>query len=141
MPATAQLCPSCGLVLHPAKPAKGKIGALPVRVAGALAYFLIPSAIFLAIEPYRSNRFLRFHSLQSIGFLLACLIIGSMLWVVGSVLGLIPVLALLFVFMLVGLALFVLWAVLIVKALQGEMLKLPLVGELAERQSSLQDYA
>jgi uncharacterized membrane protein len=36
---------------------------------------------------------------------------------------------------------FVLWAVLIVKALQGEMLKLPLVGELAERQSSLQDYA
>jgi uncharacterized membrane protein len=35
--------------------------------------------------------------------------------------------------MLVGLALFVIWIVLVVKALQGEMLKLPLLGELAER--------
>jgi uncharacterized membrane protein len=46
---------------------------------------------------------------------------------------LIPILALLFVCMLVGLALFVIWIVLVVKALQGEMLKLPLLGELAER--------
>jgi uncharacterized membrane protein len=109
------------------------VGALPVRVGGALAYFLIPSAVFLSIEPYKSNRFVRFHSLQSIGFLLGGLLIAATLWIVGSVLGLIPVLALLFVFMLVGLALFVIWLVLVVKALQGEMLKLPLVGQLADR--------
>jgi len=94
---------------------------------------LLPSAVFLSLEPYKSNRFVRFHSLQSIGFLLAGLLIGATLWIVGSVLGLIPILALLFVCMLVGLALFVIWIVLVVKALQGEMLKLPLLGELAER--------
>jgi uncharacterized membrane protein len=133
MPDSVGFCPSCGLEIHPVERVQGNVGVLPVRLGGALAYFLIPSAVFLAIEPYKSNRFVRFHALQSIGFLLAGLLIGATLWLVGSVLGLIPVLALLFVFMLVGLALFVIWLVLMVKALQGEMLKLPLIGELAER--------
>jgi uncharacterized membrane protein len=133
MPDTAGFCPNCGLPILPLERAEGSVGVLPVRVSGALAYFLLPSAVFLSLEPYKSNRFVRFHSLQSIGFLLAGLLIGATLWVVGSVLGLIPILALLFVCMLVGLALFVIWIVLVVKALQGEMLKLPLLGELAER--------
>jgi uncharacterized membrane protein len=38
--------------------------------------------------------------------------------------------------MLVGLAFFIVWVVLIVKALQGEMFKLPLVGEFAERKAA-----
>jgi uncharacterized membrane protein len=38
--------------------------------------------------------------------------------------------------MLVGLALFFVWLVLIVKALQGEMFKLPLIGDIAEKQAA-----
>jgi uncharacterized membrane protein len=41
----------------------------------------------------------------------------------------------LLVSMVVGLALVVIWVVLIVKALQGEMFKLPMVGEYAEKQA------
>jgi uncharacterized membrane protein len=37
--------------------------------------------------------------------------------------------------MVVALAFFMIWVVLIVKALQGEMFKLPLVGEYAEQQT------
>jgi uncharacterized membrane protein len=36
--------------------------------------------------------------------------------------------------MVVSLGLLVIWVVLIVKALQGEMFKLPLIGEFAEHQ-------
>ncbi|MGA6980461.1 MAG: hypothetical protein WBZ11_02795 [Candidatus Sulfotelmatobacter sp.] len=133
VPDLVGFCPSCGFEIRSLERVDGNVGVVPVRLGGALAYLLIPSAVFLSLEPYKSNRFVRFHSLQSIGFLLAGLLIGATLWLVGSVLGLIPVLALLFVFMLVGLALFVVWIVLIVKALQGEMLKLPLVGQLADR--------
>ncbi len=59
--------------------------------------------------------------------------------VAGFLLFFIPVVApllLLLVSMVVGLAFFTVWAVLVVKALQGEMFKLPLVGEFAERQAS-----
>ena len=37
--------------------------------------------------------------------------------------------------MLVSLAFFMVWIVLVVKALQGEMFKLPVVGEFAEQQA------
>jgi uncharacterized membrane protein len=85
------------------------------------------------VEPYKSNRFARFHSLQSLGLLGAGIAAAAALWIVGSVMGLLSVLPLFFVSMLVGLAFFVIWTVLVVKALQGEMLKLPLVGDLAEQ--------
>ena len=55
---------------------------------------------------------------------------------VGVLLFFIPVLApllLLLVSMVVGLGFFVIWVVLIVKALQGEMFKLPLLGDFAEQ--------
>ncbi len=105
----------------------------PARLVGALAYCLIPAAIFLFVEPYKSNRFARFHSFQSLGLLGAGIAAGIGLWIVGSVIGLISVLPLFFISMLVGLGFVVIWMVLVVKALQGEMLKLPLVGDLAEQ--------
>jgi uncharacterized membrane protein len=37
--------------------------------------------------------------------------------------------------MVVALAFFMVWVVLVVKALQGEMFKLPLVGDYAEQQT------
>jgi uncharacterized membrane protein len=69
----------------------------------------------------------------------AGLVLGASLWLVGLVLFFIPGFGRLFfllVSMVVSLAFFAVWIVLIVKALQGERFKLPLVGDFAERQSA-----
>ena len=65
--------------------------------------------------------------------------IGAALRVVGFVLFFVPVvgqLLVLLVSMVVGLGFFVIWLVLVVKALQGERFKLPLVGDFAEQQAA-----
>jgi uncharacterized membrane protein len=70
---------------------------------------------------------------------LVTLVVGALLRVAGFVLFFIPVLGHLLVWLLsmvVTLAFFVVWVVLVVKALQGEMFKLPVVGEFAERRAS-----
>jgi uncharacterized membrane protein len=143
MPDTAAFCPGCGRGMHPAvqpiERVQGKVGALPQTVAGALAYCtIIPAIVFLLVEPYNQNRFVRFHSFQCLGLSLAALVIGAALRVAGVLLFFVPLLGHLLVFLLSMVAIlgfFVIWVVLIVKALQGEMLKLPLIGVYAEQQS------
>jgi uncharacterized membrane protein len=138
MPDTAAYCPGCGRAMRPVERAHGMVGALPETLAGALAYFIILAIVFLIVEPYSKNRFVRFHSFQCLGLGLAAVVIGSLLRVVGFVLFFIPVIGHLLVWlvsMVVSLAFFVIWVVLVVKALQGEMFKLPLVGDFAERQT------
>jgi uncharacterized membrane protein len=135
MPDTAAYCPGCGRAMRPVARAQGTVGALPETLAGALAYFFVPAIVFLLVEPYNKNRFVRFHSFQCLGLCLLGLLVEGMLSVVGFLLFFIPVLGHLLVSMVVGLAFFTVWVVLIVKALQGEMFKLPVVGEFAERQT------
>ena len=101
------------------------IGGLDENVAGALSYSLgwITGAAFLLLEP--SNRFVRFHAWQSLilfgGLSLAWLIALSILFIGG-----------LFAFVVIlPLSLF-LWLLLMFKAYQGELYKLPLVGPMAE---------
>ncbi len=138
MPDTAAYCPGCGRAMGPVERARGTVGALPETLAGALAYFLLPAIVFLLVEPYNKNRFVRFHSFQCLGLCLVGLVVGASLRVVGFLLFFIPGLGHLLVWlvsMVVGLAFFMVWVVLVVKALQGEMFKLPLVGDFAERQT------
>ena len=138
MPDTAAFCPGCGRAMLPVERARGTVGVLPEALAGALAYFLLPAIAFLLVEPYSKNRFVRFHSFQCLGLCLAGLVVGAMLRVAGFALFFIPALGrllFLLVSMVVSLAFFVVWVVLVVKALQGEMFKLPLVGDFAERQT------
>ena len=139
MPETAAYCPGCGRTMRPMERARGSVGALPETVAGALAYFLLPAIVFLLVEPYNKSRFVRFHSFQCLGVCLAGLVIGAMLRAAGFALFFIPALGrllFLLVSMVVSLAFFAVWVVLIVKALQGEMFKLPLVGDFAERHTA-----
>jgi uncharacterized membrane protein len=121
----------------PEERVQGKVGALPQAVAGALAYCtIIPAILFLLIEPYNRNRFVRFHSFQCIGLWLAALVMGAGLRVAGFLLFFVPVLGHLISwlsYMVVSLGFFVIWVVLIVKALQGEMFKLPWVGDFAKQ--------
>ena len=61
-------------------------------------------------------------------------VVGALLRVVGFVVFFIPMFGPLLVWLVSGmviLAFFVVWVVLVVKALQGEMFKLPLVGDFA----------
>jgi uncharacterized membrane protein len=139
MPDAAAFCPGCGRNMRPAERAAGNIGGLPETIAGALAYFLLPAIVFLLVEPYNKSRFVRFHSFQCLGLCLVGLVVGALLRVAGFALFFIPAIgrpSLALIFMLVILAFFAVWVVLIVKALQGEMFKLPLVGHFAARHTS-----
>ena len=131
MPTVGSFCPACGSAKPAAKPALGRTGGIPDRVAGALAYvFLLPAIFFLLRPSFNRNRFIRFHAWQSI--LLAAvtvIVFGVLLSMMGRVL-------VIFASFIVALGWFILWLVLIVKALQGEMFELPLLGRLADRQSS-----
>jgi uncharacterized membrane protein len=100
-----------------------------------LAYVtIIPPIIFLVTPPYNKSRFVRFHSFQSIFFIIAWIV----LWTALHFLVVIPVLGWLTVFLwpLVGLAGMIIWIILLLKANQGQMYKLPVIGDLAEKQAA-----
>jgi uncharacterized membrane protein len=121
--------------------AQAKIGMFTENVAGALAYFtFIPATAFLLLAPYSKNRFVRFQCLQSLFLTLICLLLGVTLKLASPILFLVPLVGPLFVSLvsIVGaLAAVMVWLVLVVKAFQGEVLKLPMLGELAERRANL----
>jgi uncharacterized membrane protein len=137
MPETAAYCPGCGRAMRTLERAQGTVGAFPETIAGALAYFtIIPAIVFLVLEPYNKNRFVRFHSWQSLLLWLAGALIGTVLRFAEFVLRIIPFLGHLLAWLIslvVGLAVLVIWLVLVAKALQGETFKLPVIGDLAER--------
>jgi uncharacterized membrane protein len=114
----------------PASTASG----LTDNVAGMLAYVtIIPAIIFLVVEPYNKSRFVRFHSFQCI-FLCIALVA---LHIGVSVLAVVPFLLLITfpLHALISLGAFVLWIILLIKANQGQMYKLPVIGDLAEKQA------
>jgi uncharacterized membrane protein len=116
---------------------------MSINTAGALAYVagVITALLFLVIDPYKSDRFVRFHAFQSLFFNLAW--IGF--WIVWAILGLVisavtkgifffiqaPIDLLL---MLGGLCL---WAFLMYTASQGRTFRLPVIGALAAKQAGL----
>jgi len=105
------------------------------NVAGMLAYVtIIPAIIFLVMAPYNRSKFIRFHSWQCIFFAIA----WAALWIVLSFIAHIPFLGWLTILIwpLIGLAGFIIWIVLLLKANQGQMYKLPFVGDLAEKQAN-----
>lgn len=116
--------------------AQRKVGALTENIAAALAYFtFIPAIVFLRVAPYSQNRFVRFHSFQCLLLWAAAVSIAVILKLAGLVLFMIPLVgpALVVVITVVAaLALLAVWAVLVVKAFQGEMFRFPLIGIFAE---------
>ena len=127
---TATTCPACGKGVG--QPAGGgaapaaQSGGLQDNLAGALAYLWIVAIIFLLIEPYNRNKFVRFHSFQAL--FLGLVSIGGHI-----VLGIIPVLgwAILPFF---SLAIFVVAVICAVKAYGNQEFKLPVIGDLAAKQ-------
>jgi uncharacterized membrane protein len=98
------------------------------NAAGALAYVtIIPAIIFLIVEPFNKNSYVRFHSWQSIFF-------GIAAFAINLVLTAIPVIGWILI-PFVGLAFLIIWVILLLKALKGERFMLPLIGKFAAQQA------
>ncbi len=117
--------------------ARTKASLFPEKVAAAFAYFtFVPAILFLSIDPYNKNQFVRYHSVQCLLVWAAAILAAIALKLVGLVLFLIPVAGPLLAFLawvVAALAALFLWLVLVVKAFQGELFQLPLLGNIAER--------
>ena len=136
MPLDAAFCPGCGRRIIVAPASVGARGFLPDNIAAALAYLTpIPAIIFLRVKPFNRNHFVRFHSFQSIFLTLAGLAVAVALRILFWLLSLIPRVGYLMASLAVLLAVLawvILWLVIVVKALQHELFKLPVIGNLAE---------
>jgi len=152
--AASSFCPACGAAVAESGVAQPGVSAVPAgaavvpasagmtnNVAGMLCYILgiITGVIFLVIEPYKNNRFVRFHAFQSIFFSVVC-IAFSMIWSFFFLTVLFtPGLGLWGLFSLFGLlirlAMFVGWIFLMIKAYNNEEFKLPIIGDLAAKQA------
>jgi uncharacterized membrane protein len=105
---------------------------LSSNAAAAISYItFIPAVLFLVMEPYSRDRFVRFHAWQCI----ALTIVAVGISIIFTVLGVMGVHILWWMFMLIRLAirliLFVFWLVALIKASQGQWYKIPIVGDLA----------
>lgn len=96
------------------------------NVAGLLCYLAgwVTGLIFFLIE--KENRFVRFHAMQSI-------ITFGGLSALSMILTFIPVFGWFMVATVIPLVWLILWILLMVKAYQGELFKLPMIGEIAEK--------
>ncbi len=153
----AAFCPGCGKPTGPgpqpvaaaqtagaaavAQPVSAQAGAagLTSNVAGALAYILgfITGILFLVLEPYKRDRFVRFHAMQSILYSAAGLvfrigwsILVSALMEVTAWAGvvLVPV------GLLISFGLFGFWLYLMYQAYSNREFRIPIIGAIAAKQ-------
>lgn len=106
------------------------------RFAAAFAYFtFIPAAIFLSLSRFKANRFVRFHSFQSIFLFVVACVFAAILRVALAAFSFIPFLIAALIVTISCLGCFMLWIVLLVKAFQGRKFKLPWIGDFAEERA------
>ena len=124
--------------MEPKDLGKSSTGMQP-NVAALLCYVLgwITGLVFFLIE--KENKFVRFHAAQSLVVFGALTVLQIALGIFSGILVaihlyvLVPVFTLLYP--LIGLVGLILWILLMVKAFQGEMFKLPIAGDMAEKMS------
>ncbi len=104
------------------------------NAAGGLAYVtIIPAIIFLIIEPFNKNPYVRFHSWQSIFLAIAWFAADIVLVIIGMM----PVIRMINIILwpVVALAFFILWLVVMINAFNGKRFTVPVIGNLAEKQA------
>jgi len=163
MPDGSAACPACGASQGVAasstapgampgsvpSPMPGTMpGAMPAagltpNVAGALAYLAgaITGILFLVIDPFKADRFVRFHAFQSIFFNLAWIAFWIVWMIFGVMLGAISH-GLFFIIqlpinLLITVGGFCLWAYLMYSAYQGKTFQLPVIGAMAASQAGI----
>jgi uncharacterized membrane protein len=114
--------------------------AMASNVAGLLTYILgvITAIVFLVLEPYNKDKFVRFHAFQSLFFGIAVFVLAIVLSIVSMVLAVIPVVGWivgLLLWIVFSLGVLVVWIMLMYKAYNNERWMLPVIGKLAEQQA------
>ena len=128
-----------------AAPASSPSGAassgMTNNVAGCLCYLVgwVTGLIFLLIEPYKNDKFVRFHAFQSIFLNVAVIAVWIGAMILSGILGLITHGLGFFIMgplmMLVWLAVVVAVVVCMIKAYGNQQFKLPIIGDLAAKQA------
>ncbi len=137
----------------PVGSAKTKVLNMGYNTAALLCYIptccclinLVPCILWLATEP-RENRFLRFHSIQGLGLA----VVWIVLWIVFTILRIAMGVSMSFtpgggmagaggsvlltlIQWAIGIVLLIIHIVAMLKANQGQMWKLPVIGDIAEK--------
>jgi uncharacterized membrane protein len=137
LPATAEERQPIGkLLVASGGEISGEALPIPENIAGVVAYItIIPAIVFLFLDPFKRNLFVRFHSFQHLLLWVAGLAFGIASGILAAILQLIPFMRVLIFPLagLTGLAWFFLWLLLVVKAFHHEIFKLPILGDLAEQ--------
>jgi len=110
-------------------------GGLEPNIAALLGYLFWPLAIvWLVLDPYKNDRFIKFHAFQALGMVVAMFALSIGLTVLSIILGMAglgAIAALLWPVLWLGI--FVVWVLLMVKAYQKQTWKLPVLGAFAEK--------
>lgn len=110
------------------------------NVAGLLCYLVgwVTGLIFLLIEPYKNDKFVRFHAFQSIFFNVALIGVYIVVVILGIILSVIHLgLLMLPLWLVLWLGILGIWVFLMIKAYNNQTFKLPLIGDLAAKQAGL----
>jgi uncharacterized membrane protein len=112
---------------------------LDPAVAAALAYLAGPLSAALVLLAERSSAYVRFHAWQSLIGLGAVWALGFACWMLAFAMLLVSATAFRVMLWLAYLAWagwIVLWVICLVKAFAGQMWKMPVAGDYAERRAS-----
>jgi uncharacterized membrane protein len=122
----------------PAPIAASSSGLTP-NVAAALAYILglITGIVFLVLEPYKQDRFVRFHAMQSILFCVAAIAFSIAWSILVDVLINISAwtaVALTPIGLVISLGFFLFWLFLMYQAYSRREFRIPIIGAIAAKQ-------
>jgi len=95
----------------------------------------ITGIIFLVIAPYNQNKFVRFHAFQAIFGHLALVVLWILFLIVNTMLAFLTHGLAFLLYPLVMIGVVVLWLYLMYSAYNNKRVKLPVIGDLAEKQA------
>jgi uncharacterized membrane protein len=105
--------------------------------AAAISYLtFVPAIIFLVMDPYKRDPFVRFHAIQCLALTVLWVVVGIVLTIVAIPFAL-GGMYLMFHLLheLVSLAFVIIWLICIINAAQGKWFKIPVIGDFALKQS------
>jgi len=134
----AAFCPACGAATGGGPAPRPSVTGISSNLGGLLTYIpfvgWVIAIVFLVAEPYKNDKFVRFHAFQSIFFSIACFVIYRALglillstWWIGF--------GTLWLWSLIRLAILACWIFLMHKAYNNERFMLPVIGPLAAKQA------
>jgi uncharacterized membrane protein len=140
MPEISVFCPGCGRAVQPDVENAPVPEVAPLSrdaLLGAVAYIaFVPALILLFLPALKGVRFIRFHSIQALLFVLGVVVVGGATRLLFVILAFFPFVGFLLAWLiggLVALAVVFVWIVAVVKAALGDAYELPVIGPLAAR--------